>query len=73
VDVVRRQNGDDHVFSWWDYRFQAFRADRGLRIDHILTSPALASQCISATVDRRPRGRERPSDHAPVIAVFNLA
>jgi exodeoxyribonuclease-3 len=72
VDVVRERNGDNAVYSWWDYRFQAFRKNLGLRIDHILTSPALAERCISATVDRTPRGWERPSDHAPVVAEFNL-
>jgi exodeoxyribonuclease-3 len=46
----------------------AFRRNLGLRIDHILISPELASRCLACTIDLAPRRRERPSDHAPVIA-----
>lgn len=73
VDVVREQNGDAAIYTWWDYRFYAFRRNHGLRIDHILASPALAARCVQAGVDTRPRALERPSDHAPVIAVFDVS
>jgi len=53
-------------FTWWDYRQFAFRRNLGLRIDHILVSPALAEKCQSFQVDTAPRRLERPSDHAPV-------
>lgn len=59
-------------FSWWDYRQAAFRRNRGLRIDLILASAALAERCIAAYVDVEPRKWERPSDHAPVVAEFKL-
>ena len=55
-------------YTWWDYRMMAFRLNRGLRIDHILLSNALASVCTSCTVDKAIRKLERPSDHAPVVA-----
>jgi exodeoxyribonuclease-3 len=45
----------------------AFRRNFGLRIDHILVSPALQADCSSCTVDKAPRKLERPSDHAPVV------
>jgi exodeoxyribonuclease-3 len=45
----------------------AFRRNHGLRIDHILLSPGLASACRTCSIDREPRCLERPSDHAPVI------
>jgi exodeoxyribonuclease III len=54
-------------FSWWDYRMMAFRRNRGLRIDHILLSDALASACTACSIDKAPRKLERPSDHAPVM------
>ncbi|MDQ2694744.1 MAG: exodeoxyribonuclease III [Pseudomonadota bacterium] len=60
------------AFSWWDYRAAAFRRNLGLRIDHILLSPALAAACTACTIDTAPRGRERPSDHAPVVAELAL-
>ena len=42
--------------------------NRGLRIDHILLSEALAGRCTAAGVERALRKLERPSDHAPVTA-----
>lgn len=60
-------------YSWWDYREGAFRRNRGLRIDHILVSQNLAAACTGCRIDKRPRGLERPSDHVPVIADFDLA
>jgi exodeoxyribonuclease-3 len=46
----------------------AFRRKLGLRIDHILLSPALKDKCTASIVDIEPRKLERPSDHAPVLA-----
>ena len=60
-------DGGGH-FSWWDYRASAFRRNQGLRIDHILLSAALAERSSATFIDREPRGWERPSDHAPVVA-----
>ncbi len=59
-------------FSWWDYRMAAFRRNMGLRIDHVLASAALRDVCVSCHIDKTPRAWERPSDHAPVISVFDL-
>lgn len=70
-DCYRLHNQQAGGFSWWDYRAGSFRRNRGLRIDHILASQHLASRCISCTIDAAPRGGERPSDHAPVVATFN--
>lgn len=55
-------------FSWWDYRMLGFQKNQGLRIDHVLLSAPLAARCTAAGIDRAPRKRERPSDHAPVFA-----
>lgn len=57
-------------FTWWDYRQAAFRRDMGLRIDHVLVSPALATELRECHVYLEPRRLERPSDHAPVVASF---
>jgi exodeoxyribonuclease-3 len=54
-------------YSWWDYRDFGFRRNRGLRIDHILVSSALKPLVTSCVIDKKPRGNERPSDHAPVV------
>ena len=71
VDTFRLFEQDDRSYSWWDYRQMAFRRKRGLRIDHVLASAALAEKCVEASIDIEPRKLERPSDHAPAIAVFD--
>ncbi len=71
-DTFRRFDQPEGSYSWWDYRMRAFQRNLGLRIDHILASPALCERCTACRIDRAPRGRERPSDHAPVVADFDL-
>lgn len=65
-DSFRLFEQPERSYTWWDYRNMAFRRKWGLRIDHILVSPALAQHCCSCTIDTEPRKREQPSDHAPV-------
>ena len=69
-DSFRLFDQPEKIFSWWDYRQLAFPKNHGLRIDHILVSPALAARCVACRVDRNARKGEKPSDHAPVIAEF---
>ena len=69
-DTFRRFDQPPKTFSWWDYRMLAFPKNMGLRIDHILATPALAARCVSCTIDRNERKGEKPSDHAPVVAQF---
>jgi exodeoxyribonuclease III len=71
-DCFRRFEQPAASFSWWDYRQAAFRRNLGLRIDLILSSPALTEVCTACTIDVEPRRLERPSDHAPVVAEFVL-
>lgn len=70
ADTFRLFDQPEKSFTWWDYRAAAFRRNRGLRIDLILASKALADNCIAAAIDVEPRKWERPSDHTPVIAEF---
>ena len=72
VDCYRLFNPEGNGFTWWDYRASSFERNRGLRIDHILASRQLAGHCKICRIDTAPRKRERPTDHAPVIAVFEL-
>lgn len=71
-DSFRLFEQPERSFTWWDYRMNGFRRKMGLRIDHILLSEPLAKRCASCTIDVEPRGAERPSDHAPVIAELKL-
>jgi len=61
------------TYSWWDYRMLGFQKNKGLRIDHIMVSEALKSQVTSCVIDRAMRKKEKPSDHAPVIAEIGPA
>jgi exodeoxyribonuclease-3 len=67
-DSFRLFEQPEKTYSWWDYRVFAFRRNMGLRIDHILLSRELARSCRSSTIDREPRKRVQPSDHAPAVA-----
>ena len=71
-DLFRRFDQEERLFSWWDYRMMGFRRNHGLRIDLILGSKALAEACTSCSIDKEPRRLERPSDHTPVVAEFDL-
>jgi len=71
-DSFRLFNKEEKQYTWWDYRMMAFRRNRGLRIDHILASDALGKSCVSCNIDKEPRRWERPSDHTPVVAEFNI-
>ena len=71
-DVFRQFEQPEATFSWWDYRAAGFRRNAGLRIDLILASEAMAKVCAASYIDREPRTWERPSDHTPVIAEFDL-
>lgn len=71
-DVFRKFEHPEKTFSWWDYRAAGFRRNAGLRIDLILTSQAMTERCKASYVDKEPRAWERPSDHAPVVAEFDI-
>jgi exodeoxyribonuclease III len=73
VDTFRLFEQPEGVYSWWDYRAAGFRRNRGLRIDLVLASRKLAAACSRSWIDIEPRRNERPSDHAPAVAVFDLA
>ena len=72
TDTLRMHHPESGLFSWWDYRMLAFPKNRGLRIDAILASKALAARCSAAGIEREMRKGREPSDHAPVWAEFEL-
>ena len=72
VDCIRQHHPDGGPLTWWDYRQLAFPKGNGLRIDHIWATAPLAARCTAAWVDRDERKGKQPSDHAPVIAEFDV-
>ncbi len=63
---------DEGIYSFWDYRNGDFHKRRGMRIDYLLSSPALAARAQADLIDRNARKGTKPSDHAPVLALFDL-
>jgi len=61
---------EDQKFSWFDYRSRGFDDNRGLRIDVVLATPALAEKTVEADIDYELRGIDKPSDHAPIWTEF---
>jgi exodeoxyribonuclease III len=72
VDLHVHTNGPVSAYTWWDYRNDAFSRNNGIRIDLLYANKALASYCTHVWVDRKFRGAKGSSDHAPVLARFDL-
>ena len=66
TDALRTRHPGEAIYTFWDYFRNAYARNAGLRIDHLLLSPPLASRLVDAQVDRQVRGWEKTSDHAPV-------
>lgn len=70
TDAFRALNQNDHEYTFWDYFAGSWPANRGIRIDHFLLSPAITDRLTDCVIDRGPRGEEQPSDHTPVIVTL---
>ncbi len=71
IDAIRALS-DEPNYSFWDFQRGAWRKNHGLRIDHIMLSAQAADLLLSSKTHKEVRGYERPSDHVPVEAVFEL-
>ena len=65
TDALRALHQGERIYTFWDYLRHRWPRNAGLRIDHLLLSPALAERLVDAEVDREVRGWEKASDHAP--------
>ena len=65
TDAIRSLHPDERIYTFWHYLRHRWQRNAGLRLDHFLLSPAIASRLRDAGVDRAIRGREGASDHAP--------
>ncbi|MGV7213564.1 exodeoxyribonuclease III [Bradyrhizobium sp. UFLA05-112] len=64
-DALRTLHPDKRIYTFWDYKRNRWPRDAGLRLDHLLLSPALAPRLTKAGVDKQIRGEDGASDHAP--------
>jgi len=66
TEAFRAFNNQDEQYTFWDYQRGAWQKNDGIRIDHFLLSPHLADRLQNCTIDKTPRGWDRPSDHTPI-------
>ena len=73
VDIGRAFSGEvEGPYSWWSWRGQAFDNDTGWRIDYHLATKPLADSLANYRIDRALSYDTRWSDHAPVIADYDI-
>jgi exodeoxyribonuclease-3 len=72
TDAFLAADGSPRAYTFWDYQAGAWQRDHGIRIDHLLLSPQAADKLAGVTIHRDVRGRERPSDHVPVVAELTV-
>jgi exodeoxyribonuclease-3 len=65
TDALRKLQPEGPLWTFWDYKRERWQKDKGMRLDHLLLSPAIADRRVSGGVDRWMRGEENASDHAP--------
>ena len=66
TDAIRSRMPRGEAYTFWDYQAGCWQRNAGLRIDHLLLSPAAADRLADAGIDRTVRAGERASDHVPV-------
>lgn len=66
TDSLRKLHPGERIYTFWHYMRHRWERDAGLRLDHLLLSPALVPLLSGAGVDRATRGEHGASDHAPV-------
>ena len=65
VDATRHLHPTARIYTFW-VNAAAFQRNAGFRMDFLLLNPRLAARLARTEVDAEYRGRESPSDHAPV-------
>ena len=66
TEAFRVFNTQAGQYTFWDYQAGRWQKGEGIRIDHFLLSPELADKLINCTIDKDPRGCDKPSDHTPI-------
>jgi exodeoxyribonuclease III len=72
TDALRKLQPEGPLWTFWDYKRDRWPLDKGMRLDHFLLSPEMSQLLADGGVDRRVRGEENASDHAPVWIALDL-
>lgn len=72
TDALRATTDEGGLYTFWDYQAGAWQRNNGIRIDHLLLSPQTADRLTGVVIDKEMRAQEKPSDHVPVRAIFDI-
>ncbi|CCE01196.1 exodeoxyribonuclease III (fragment) [Bradyrhizobium sp. STM 3809] len=72
TDALRAVTDAPGQYTFWDYQAGAWQKNMGIRIDHLLLSPQASDRLVEVGIDSYVRAWEKPSDHVPVWADFDL-
>jgi exodeoxyribonuclease-3 len=72
TDALRKLHPNGPLWTFWDYKFERWQKDKGMRLDHFLLSPNLSARLVDGGVDRWARAQENASDHAPTWIMLDL-
>jgi len=73
IDIFRKHKPGPELYTFWDYRIRnGVKRNLGWRIDHIWATKPLARKSVDSWIDKDPRLKEKPSDHTPIVAEFEV-
>jgi len=72
TDALRTLHPAGPLWTFWDYKFERWPKDKGMRLDHFLLSPSISKRLAAAGVDRWARAEPNASDHAPTWISLDL-
>lgn len=72
TDALRTLHPTGPLWTFWDYKFERWPKDKGMRLDHFLLSPSLSKKLNDGGVDKWVRGEPNGSDHAPAWISLDL-
>lgn len=72
TDALRKLYPEGPLWTFWDYEYQRWQKDKGMRLDHLLLSPTIADRLMDGGVDRWVRGETNASDHAPAWILLDI-
>ena len=66
IDAYRFKNEKKQEYTFWDYFAGSWQKIYGMRIDHFLLTNNLIGNISSIKINKKPRAKNKPSDHTPV-------
>jgi exodeoxyribonuclease III len=70
-DIYRLFNKKKQEYTFWDYFAGSWQKNNGMRIDHFLLSNNLIDSIVSININKKPRSKNKPSDHTPIELIIN--